>query len=315
MRTFYPPIEPYKTGMLKVDDIHSIYWEMSGNPNGKPILFLHGGPGSGTEPLHRQFYDPKIYNIILMDQRGSGKSTPHAELKNNTTWHLVEDIETLRKFLKIDQWVVFGGSWGSTLALAYAIKHHHCVKGLILRGIFLCRPKELHWFYQSGADYIFPDAFEKFVNFIPEKERHHLMTAYYQRLTSHDPVIRLKAAEVWSGWEAVTAKLIYDEKFYQDFTQDDHALAISRIECHYFVNHAFFPNDNWILENISLIHKIPCIIVNGRYDIVCPITSAWELHKAWPESKLVIVPDSGHSAFEKGMIDALIQASDEFKIL
>jgi proline iminopeptidase len=315
MRMLYPEIQAYKTGFLKVDEIHSIYWEISGNPQGKPILFLHGGPGSGTAPIHRQFFDPKIYQIILLDQRGCGKSTPHAELKNNTTWDLVEDIEKLRKLLKIDRWVVFGGSWGSTLSLTYAIQHASSVKGLILRGVFLSRKKELQWFYQQGADFIFPDAWEKFISPIPLEERNHLIEAYHQRLTSADPVECLKAVEAWSSWEAVTSKLILDPQLFQDFTEKERAFAISQIECHYFFHHSFFPSDNWILENISKIQKIPGMIVQGRYDMICPMTSAWELHKAWPESQLVVIPNAGHSSMEEGTIDALVKATDDFSKL
>lgn len=311
----YPEIEPFQTDFLIVSEDHDLYWEESGNPNGQPILFLHGGPGSCTEPLFRRFFDPKVYRIILMDQRGCGKSTPHASLKDNTTWHLVEDIEKLRAYLSIKKWIVFGGSWGSTLALCYAIMHPEHVKGLILRGIFLVRQKELKWFYQFGAHHIFPDEWEKFVAPIPVSERQDLISAYYKQLTSSDPDLRRTAAKAWSGWEAATLKLMYDSKLFSKFTADEHADSISRIECHYFVNRAFMETDNWILENVFKIRSIPGIIVHGRYDVICPVENAWELHKAWPESTLEIVPDAGHAISEKGISEALVRATDNFRNL
>lgn len=311
----YPEIEPFQTDFLIVSEDHDLYWEESGNPNGQPILFLHGGPGSCTEPLFRRFFDPKVYRIILMDQRGCGKSTPHASLKDNTTWHLVEDIEKLRAYLSIKKWIVFGGSWGSTLALCYAIMHPEHVKGLILRGIFLVRQKELKWFYQFGAHHIFPDEWEKFVAPIPVSERQDLISAYYKQLTSLDPDLRRTAAKAWSGWEAATLKLMYDSKLFSKFTADEHADSISRIECHYFVNRAFMETDNWILENVFKIRSIPGIIVHGRYDVICPVENAWELHKAWPESTLEIVPDAGHAISEKGISEALVRATDNFRNL
>ncbi len=315
MRSLYPPITPYRTGFLQVDKEHELYWEESGQSQGPCILFLHGGPGSGTEPLQRRFFDPSTYRIILMDQRGSGKSRPFASLDNNTTWHLIEDIEALRKHLQIDHWVVFGGSWGSSLALVYAIQFPERVKALILRGIFLCRKEDLFWFYQHGAHYLFPDAWENFIACIPLSERSNLMKAYYQRLTSDDPLIRLQAAKAWSGWEAITAKLRFDPAFFSSFTEDLHAEAIARIECHYFVHHCFFPSDNWILEHIEKIRKIPGKIIHGRYDIVCPLDNGWKLHKAWPEASLEIIPDAGHAATEEGITDALIRATDAFRAL
>ncbi|HSW87496.1 MAG TPA: prolyl aminopeptidase [Rhabdochlamydiaceae bacterium] len=311
----YPEIEPFRTDFLIVSEDHDLYWEESGNPNGQPILFLHGGPGSCTEPLFRRFFDPETYRIILMDQRGCGKSTPHASLKDNTTWHLVEDIDKLRAYLSIKKWIVFGGSWGSTLALCYAITHSEHVKGLILRGIFLVRQKELKWFYQFGAHHIFPDEWEKFVAPIPVSERQDLISAYYKQLTSSDPDLRRTAAKAWSGWEAATLKLMYDSNLFSKFTADEHADSISRIECHYFVNRAFMETDNWILENVFKIRSIPGIIVHGRYDVICPVENAWELHKAWPESTLEIVPDAGHAISEKGISEALVRATDNFKNL
>lgn len=315
MREFYPEIEPYKKGHLQVSDIHSLYWEESGNPQGQPVLFLHGGPGGGTAPMHRRFFDPKHYRIILFDQRGSGNSTPSAELRDNTTWDLVNDIEKLREFFNLDKWLVFGGSWGSTLALTYAIKHPSKVTGLILRGIFLCRPSEVKWFYQEGASQIFPDIWDSYLEQIPKSERHDMVTAYYKRLTSPDENVRLNAAKAWSKWEAATSRLYMDKNAIKEFDDPEYALSFARIECHYFTNNAFFDSDNWILENIEKIRHIPATIVQGRYDVVCPARSAWELHKAWPEAKFTIIADSGHAANEPGTRSALIEATDAHKEL
>ncbi|MBS0625824.1 MAG: prolyl aminopeptidase [Verrucomicrobia bacterium] len=312
MRVRYPPIEPNKTGHLRVSNEHELYWEESGNPRGKPVIFLHGGPGSGTEAGHRCFFDPKRYRIILMDQRGCGKSLPHSSLHENTTWDLVEDVEKLRKFLKIDSWVVFGGSWGSTLSLAYAETYPETVSALILRGIFLCRRAELLWFYQNGAHNIFPEEWEKFLAPIPLGEREDMMQAYYRRLTSPDESIRKKAAKAWTRWEGAALKLILDPALLDSFTEDRHADAIARIECHYFVNNCFLKTDNWLIEQVHRIRKIPGVIVHGRYDVVCPFINAWDLHKAWPEAKLEIIPDAGHAASEPGITDALVRATDYF---
>ncbi len=311
MRTKYPPIEPNQTGFLKVPG-HELYWEESGNQKGLPVIFLHGGPGSGTEPSHRSYFDPKIYRIILMDQRGSGKSRPHSSLEDNTTWHLVSDIEKLREHLKIRKWVVFGGSWGSTLALAYAESHPSQVLALVLRGIFLGRPKELHWFYQFGAHFLFPDQWEKFLDPIPVAERGNLIQAYYRRLTSEDKAVRKRAASAWSCWEGATLKLIFDPDLFMQFTENEHADALARIECHYFMNQNFFQTDNWLIEHVEAVRKIPAVIVQGRYDIICPMESAWELHKAWPQAELEIIKDAGHAASEPGIADALIRATDYF---
>lgn len=312
LRTLYPPIEPYRTGFLEVEGGHTLYWEECGNPHGKEILFLHGGPGIGLMPYHRSFFDPERYHIILFDQRGCGKSLPFSSLENNTTWDLVEDIERLREHFKIEKWLVFGGSWGSTLALTYSIQHPERVEGLILRGIFLCRPSEIQWYYQSGANQLFPDLWENYCAPIPVQERGDFVTAFYKRLTSSDAVVRKEAAQAWSGWEGGTSKLFFDPSLYASFTADDQADSIARIECHYFIHNAFFETDNWILENVQAIRHIPCIIVQGRYDVPCPITSAWELHRAWPEAKLEIIPDAGHAATEPGILDALIRATDHF---
>lgn len=313
MRQKYPPIEPYRTGFLDVGDGHRLYFEESGNPKGQPILFLHGGPGSGTEPGHRSYFDPKAYRIILLDQRGSGKSTPHASLLHNTTWHLVADIEVLRTFLEIDRWVVFGGSWGSTLALAYAQTHPQVVKALILRGIFLGTKDEISWFYQKGAHHIFTEEWEKYAAFIPEEERSDLLHAYYRRLTAEDPMVRKMAAKAWSRWEAVNLRLRFDPELLNHFTEDARADSLARLECHYFVNRCFFKTDQWLLEHVGKIRHIPAVIIHGRYDLVCPFSSAWALHKAWKEAAFEVIPDAGHAAGEIGITDALVRATDAFR--
>ncbi len=315
LNDFFPPIEPYNQGHLKVSEIHSLYFEESGNPQGQPVVFLHGGPGSGTSPDNRRFFDPKSYRIILLDQRGSGRSTPCAELRENTTWDLVADIETLRELLKIEKWVVFGGSWGSTLALAYSITHTEKVKALILRGIFLCRPTEIKWFYQEGASQIFPDIWDDYLKPIPAIEQGDLVAAYYKRLIHEDIEVRLEAAKAWSKWEASTARLFVDFKAIEEFDEPELALSFARIECHYFTHGAFFDTPNWILENISKIRHIPGFIVQGRYDVICPSTSAWDLHKAWPEAKITIISDAGHSASEPGIKSSLIEFTEVCKKL
>jgi proline iminopeptidase len=315
LRTRYPALEPYNTGYIQVDAEHSLYFEECGNPQGKPVVFLHGGPGSGLEKYHREFFDPAAYRIVLFDQRGAGKSDPFASLNNNTTWHLVSDIERLREKLKIDKWLVFGGSWGSTLALAYAETHPERVKALVLRGIFLCRPQEIRWFYQFGAHHIYPDEWERYVAPIPSDERGDLVRAFYKRLTNPDEQVQLEAARAWARWEGSTIKLVPDAKTIADFSADRHAISVARIECHYFVNNAFFKSDNWLIENIGKIRHIPAVIVHGRYDVVCPIENAWDLHKAWPEAKLEIIQDAGHAASEASISDALVRATDAFREL
>jgi proline iminopeptidase len=312
MRELYPPRTPYNQGKLKVSDLHTIHFEESGNPEGKPIVLLHGGPGGGCPPFYRQYFDPKQWRLVMFDQRGCGQSKPHAELQENTTWDLVNDIEKLREYLNIQQWVVFGGSWGSTLSLAYSQTHPDRCKGLILRGIFMLRQKEIRWFYQEGASYIFPDAWEEYLKPIPINERDDLLTAYYQRLTSPDAQIRLEAARAWSIWEGSTSKLFPDLNLKQSFGIDAFAEAFARIECHYFINKGFIDPEDKLLLNIDRIRKIPAVIVQGRYDIVCPMISAWELHRAWPEAEFIVVADAGHSMSEPAIRTCLIEATDKF---
>lgn len=313
MKDFYPEIEPFKTGRLKVSDLHEIYFEQCGNPQGTPVVFLHGGPGGGISPDHRRYFDPAHYHIILFDQRGCGQSTPHAELRENTTWDIVQDIEKLRLHLGISTWQVFGGSWGSTLAIAYAVTHPEKIRALVLRGIFLCRPSEIRWFYQDGASHVFADLWEPYWNHIPPSERTDMVKAYYKRLTDSKEEVQLAAARAWSKWEGGTSYLHVKPAAIEEFDDAHKALAFARIECHYFINNAFFPNENYLLENISKIRDIPGHIVQGRYDMVCPMTSAWDLHRAWPESSLEIVTEAGHSASEPGIRSALIEATDRFR--
>lgn len=308
----YPPLEPNVTGELVVDAPHALYWEESGNPRGKPVLFVHGGPGGGTVPDYRRFFDPTGYRIILFDQRGCGKSRPHASLENNTTWDLVRDMERLRTHLSIERWQVFGGSWGSTLALAYAETHPDRVTELVLRGIFMLRPEELHWFYQEGASRVYPDAWEGFLEPIPEPERHDLMAAYHRRLTGDDDAERLRAAKAWSIWEGSTSTLASDPLAVEKTSHDMFALAFARIECHYFVNGGFFTHPNQLLENVQRIRHIPAVIVHGRYDVICPLKNAWDLHRAWPEADLHIVQNAGHASMEPGIAQALVNATNRF---
>ena len=312
MRELYPEIKPYNTFRLKVSDLHEIFVEESGNPNGKPVIFLHGGPGGGIEPVYRQYFNPSKWRIIILDQRGCGQSTPHAELKDNTTWDLVEDIEKIRKKLAIDSWTVFGGSWGSTLSLSYSITHPERCNALILRGIFLLRKKEIDWFYQEGCSNIYPDAWEKYIKPIPVDERKDMVSAYYKRLTSDDRDTRIEAARAWSIWEASTSKLIQSEKSLHSFDDEKVAEAFARIECHYFTNSGFFETDNWLIENSYKIKDIPTDIVQGRYDVVCPMVSAWELYKALPSSNFYLIQDSGHSMTETGIMSKLIELTDSY---
>jgi len=312
MKTLYPAIEPFDTGRLRVSPIHELYYEQVGNPNGKPAVFLHGGPGGGLTLDYRRYFDPAVYRVVLFDQRGSGQSTPHASLEENTTWHLVADIERLREHLGIERWLVFGGSWGSTLSLAYAESHPERVTELVLRGIFLCRPKEIRWFYQEGANWLFADVWEEYLNVIPEAERGDMMSAYYRRLTGNDEKAKIEAARAWSIWEGSTSKLFFDHHSIERFADTEFALAFARIECHYFMNNCFFETENYLVENVDKLRHIPGVIVQGRYDVVCPMTSAWDLHRAWPEADLQIIPDAGHSITEPGIVDALVNATDRF---
>ena len=307
----YPKIKPYDSGFLNVDQ-HQVYFEQCGNPNGKPALFLHGGPGGGGSEDVRRFFNPDLYRIVVFDQRGCGRSKPHGCLENNTTWHLVSDIENLREKLGIEKWLVFGGSWGSTLSLAYAQAHPKSVSELVLRGIFLLRKEELHWFYQDGASRIFPEAWSGFLDIIDEDKRNNLMSSYHEIFKSDDKEKRLKAAIAWSKWEAATSSLAYKPSLVEEFSNPEFALAFALIENHYFVNKGWFKTENQIIENIDIIRSIPAVIVQGRYDVVCPMKTAWELSEAWPEAELIVAPASGHTAFEKEITHALISATDKF---
>jgi len=312
--SLYPPIEPYRKGFLRVSSIHRIYYEESGNPRGKPAVFLHGGPGGGTDPKMRRFFNPRKYRIVLFDQRGSGRSRPHASLEDNTTWHLVADIEALRRHLGIERWLVFGGSWGSTLALAYAQKFPKRVTELVLRGIFLLRRSEISWFYQDpeGAASLFPDLWEQYLKAIPKAERGDMVRAYYRRLTSRNKKTLVRAARAWSIWEGATSYLRSTAESIAQFNQSAYAAAFARIECHYFINRGFLRRDRQLLDDVGKIRHIPAVIVQGRYDVVCPMRSAWDLHRAWPQAKLCVVPDAGHSAFEPGNTRELVRATDAF---
>jgi proline iminopeptidase len=313
MPALYPAIEPYRTHNLPVSKLHTLYVEEVGNPKGFPVVFLHGGPGGGISESHRRLFDPSFYRIILFDQRGAGKSTPHASLEDNTTWHLVADIETIRGYLGIKKWLVFGGSWGSTLGLAYAQTHPDAVAGLILRGIFLCRPEEIRWFYQEGCHQLYPDRWERYIAPIPEAERGDLVNAFYKQLTAPDMTLQLEAAKAWSGWEGGTVKLIPNDQLVADFEADAKALAMARIECHYFVNNSFFTEETQLLANVHKIRHIPTWLIHGRYDVVCPVKNAWDLKKVFPEARLQIIPDAGHAFDEPGILNALVGAVEAFK--
>ena len=313
-RNLYEHKEAYETGKLKVSNLHTIFWEISGNPLGKPVMILHGGPGGGSQPFYRGFFDPNYYKIVQMDQRGSGLSEPHACLEENTTWDLVEDVEKLRKFLKIEKWhTVFGGSWGSTLSLCYAEKHPENVGHLVLRGIFLLGRNEIQFFYQEGTSWLFPEYHEELRNGLPEVERNDILFNYWRKLTGNDEEMKLKLAKLWTKWEMATSKLIIDQENINKGEEDKFALAFARIETHYFVNRGFFEKENQILEDAYKIKDIPTIIVQGRYDVVCPTKSAYDLHKLLNNSKLEIIPDAGHSCSEEGIIDGLVRATDEFR--
>lgn len=311
MQDLFPDIEPYVRHSLAVSPPHVLHIEECGNPDGIPVLFVHGGPGAGCEAYHRRFFDPTRYRIVLFDQRGCGRSTPHAHLEDNTTRALIADIEQIRVLLKIDQWLLFGGSWGSTLSLAYAETHPERVLGLILRGIFLCRPRDLHWFYQEGANYLFPELWEHYLAPIPEAEQGDLIQAFHKRLTGEDEIQRMAAAKAWSVWEGSTATLRPNPMVIDHFSDPYVALALARIENHYFVNQAFLEEDQ-LLRDASRLADIPGVIVHGRYDVVCPVEQAVALHKAWPRAELQIIDDAGHSATEPGIVRALVNATEAF---
>ncbi|NOX96286.1 MAG: prolyl aminopeptidase [Alphaproteobacteria bacterium] len=308
----YPPLEPHLSGMLRVSDLHDIYYEVSGAVNGKPVIVCHGGPGGGSAPSMRRYFDPEKYKIILFDQRGCGRSTPHACLEDNTTWTLIEDMEALRALLGLEQWQVFGGSWGSTLALAYAQAHPTRVTEIVLRGIFTLRREELLWFYQEGTSWLFPDAWEDYLAPIPQAERGDMIAAYHKRLIGDDKAEQIRAAKAWSLWEGGTISLLPSEERMQSFSSDAFAIAFARIECHYFINGGFFESDDQIIKNVEKIRHIPGVIVQGRYDAVTPMKTAWDLHRAWPEADLQIIQDAGHAASEPGIIDALVRATNGF---
>jgi proline iminopeptidase len=313
-KELYKYSEPFKTGMLPVSDIHTLYYEISGNPEGKPVMVLHGGPGGGSAPFYRGFFDPTVYKVVQFDQRGSGQSTPHASLQDNTTWELVSDIEKIRQELNITKWhTVFGGSWGSTLSLAYAQTHPDKVGHLVLRGIFLVRRSEIQFFYQEGSSWLFPDYHEQLRNLLPEVEREDILNGYYRRLTGDNEEEKIKFAKMWTKWEMATSRLNVNPELIEKSEEDKFALAFARIETHYFVNGAFFKKDNQLLEDCDKIKDIPTEIVHGRYDVVCPLKSAWDLKKRLNKVNLNIVPDAGHSCSEPGIIDGLVRATDKFK--
>ena len=310
-RALYPDNEPFATGYLSTGGPHEIYYEECGKPNGRPAVVLHGGPGGAINPTMRRFFDPSRWRMALFDQRGCGRSRPNASLEDNTTWALIEDIERLRVHLGVEKWTVFGGSWGSTLALAYAITHPERVSALVLRGIFLVSERELRWFYQDGASMMFPDAWARFLEPIPLSERDDLMGAYHRRLTHPDRRVQARAAAAWSQWEGDTISIRGPEARPAKFNEMDFAVAFARIECHYFVNKGFFPEDNWILNNIHKIQNIPGWIVQGRFDVVTPLESAWKLKNGWPRAHFEIVWDAGHASTEPGIVDGLVRATDK----
>ncbi|GAA5855935.1 hypothetical protein JCM9279_005554 [Rhodotorula babjevae] len=314
MPALYPRIKPFKTELLSVSDLHKISVKQFGKEGGKPVLFVHGGPGGGCDPKDAQRFNPDLYHIILVDQRGSGDSLPPAELKDNDTWALVADFEKVREHVKVDKWHVFGGSWGSTLSLAYAQTHPERVESLTLRGIFTLRREELEFFYQRGTSFLFPDFWEEYLAPIPEEERGDMIQAYYKRLTSPDAAVRAEAGRAWSRWEMATSRLAVDAAYLSRADDPAFADAFARIEAHYFVNQGFFERDGWLLEKEQMdkIRHIPARIVQGRYDVVCPAKTAWDLHRAWPEAKFTMVGDAGHSAGEAGIEKALVEATDAF---
>ena len=312
--SLYPAITPYESGFLRVSPTHELYWEQSGNPKGKPVVFLHGGPGGGTDPKHRRFFDPRRYRIVLFDQRGCGRSRPHASIERNTTWDLVEDIESIRRRLGIERWMVFGGSWGATLALIYAETHPKRVTELVLRGVFLMTQRELDWFYGGGAGVFWPELWEEFQRPIPEEERGDMIAAYHRRLMSGDLARQTECARVWTRWEGATATLRTDETRSAGFAAASYARAFARIECHYFKNKGFLAEDGQILRDAGRIRDIPGVIVQGRYDMICPPLSAFELHRAWPGSELRMVGDAGHALSEPGVTAELVSATDLYRL-
>lgn len=313
LAALYPEIEPFETGTLVVSELHTLYYERCGNPDGRPAVFLHGGPGGGLEPEYRRYFDPGAYHVVLLDQRGAGRSTPHAELRENTTWDLVADLERLREHLGISTWLVLGGSWGSTLGLAYAQTHPERVDALILRGVFLGRRPDIHWLFQEGASAMFPDAWEGYLAPIPEAERDDLLAAYHRRLTNGSDEVQLEAAKAWSTWEASVSKLRPDPELVDHLSEPQQALALARLECHYLYNGCFLETDSQLLDGAEAIAGIPGAIVNGRYDVVCPPRNAWALHRAWPAADLELVPDAGHSGLEPGIVTALVAATDRLR--
>lgn len=318
MRSLYPVIEPHDHGMLDVGDGQRVYWEVSGNPAGKPVVVLHGGPGGATKPNQRRFFDPARYRIVLFDQRGCGRSTPHvsdpaADLSTNTTWHLIADIERLREHLSVGQWQVFGGSWGSALALAYAQRHPDRVSELVLRGIFTLRRSELHWFYQGPAGELFPEKWSEVLGLLTEGERSDVLTAYHRRVNSPDASVRLPAAKAWSTWEASTVTLLPAPDLVAEFSDPEFAAAFARIETHYFVNGGFW-EEGALIRDAGKLAGIPCVLVQGRYDVVTPAVTAWDLHRALPGSELIIVDDAGHSGEEPGLVNRLVETTDRFAV-
>lgn len=313
-RTLYPEIEPFNTGMLRVSATHEMYFEECGNPQGKPVVYLHGGPGAGCSDDFRRYFDPQAYRIVLFDQRGCGRSKPHASLVDNTTWHLVSDIEALREHCAIEKWQVFGGSWGSTLGLAYAQTHPERVTELVMRGLFTLRRSELQWFYQDGASHVYPDFWEGYVAPIPLDERGDLMAAYYKRLTGDDEIARVECARAWALWEFSGLSLWPDPKRHADLDSGQFTLAFARIECHYFVNGGFFDPDDQIIQNLHKIKHIPAVLIQGRYDMCTPVRTAWDVHKAWPEADFRLVGDAGHASSEPGIVHELICATDRFAV-
>lgn len=309
MPYLYPPIHEYTHYFLNADETHKLYVEECGNPEGKPIVFLHGGPGSGCEEYHRRFFDPERYRIILFDQRGCGRSLPHSELKNNTTQHLIADLEMIREHLGLDQWALFGGSWGSTLAIAYAEAYPQRISGVIVRGIFFCTPKELAWLYQDGASRVYPDYWDDFLEPIPDKDRGDVLSAYYQLLTGEDEIAKMRSAKAWSTWEGRTATLLPNEDLLAHFTDPHTAMSVARIETHYFMNEGFMEKDQ-LIKSANKLWGIPGYIIQGRYDMICPVEQAYRLHQAWPEAEFTLVKNAGHAASEEGIISALVSATD-----